>query len=171
MNKLLTINEAAEYLGVSYRTVFRLIHSGQMPASKVGGQWRLEQDAIDLYLKKKSYFVGDIAIHQLYFRTSVLDTYRKEPDKYYIQESGYHGRLGKKIDNYKLHSDRSNAWVIGAKTEELGILPGEFPELNFWKAKLKSGDFAIVVDPKAFYKMPDEEQKKWRPYSILNPSI
>src|SRR5512137_2663011 len=104
MTKLLTVKDAAEYLNVSEKTVLRLIRRGELPASKVGGQWRLEQDAIDLYLRKKCYFAGDVAIHQLYFRTDVLELYRKESQKYYVQEAGYHGRLGKKSDSYDSHN-------------------------------------------------------------------
>ncbi|HLD36401.1 MAG TPA: helix-turn-helix domain-containing protein [Planctomycetota bacterium] len=182
MDKLMTIKGVAEFLNLSEKTVRRLIHKGELPASKVGGQWRMDKDTIELYLKKKAYFAGDIAIHQLYFRSSVLDVYRKQPEVYYIQEAGFHGRLGKKTDKYKLHSDRSNAWVVGAKADDLGTLPGEFPELRFYKVKLKNAersgvptndgsDFAIMVEPKTFYRMPDEEQNKWAAYRILNPSI
>lgn len=171
MDKLLTIKEVAEFLNLSEKTIRRLIHKGELPASKVGGQWRIDKDALELYLKKKASFAGDIAIHQLYFRSSVLDVYRKQPDVYYIQEAGFHGRLGKKMDKYKDHTARSLAWTVGAKSEDLGVPPGEFPELRFYKVKLKSGDFAIMVEPKTFYRMPDEEQNKWMPYYIFNPQI
>jgi len=41
--RLLTLNEAAELLQVSTRTLQRMIHSGEMPALKVGGQWRVRE--------------------------------------------------------------------------------------------------------------------------------
>jgi excisionase family DNA binding protein len=171
MGKLLSIEEAAQYLNVSHWTIRRLIHKGELPASKVGGQWRIDNDALELYLKKKASFAGDIALHQLYFRNAVLDQYRKEPEKYYVQEAGFHGRLGNKMDRYKDHTAKSNAWVVGAKASDIGVPPGEFPELRFWKVKLKSGDMAVMVDPKYFYKLPDAEQNKWMPYVILNPQV
>ncbi|MFH1227987.1 MAG: helix-turn-helix domain-containing protein [Planctomycetota bacterium] len=171
MPKLMSIKEVAEYLGVCINTIRRLIWKGELPASRVGGQWRIEEDALNLYLKKKAYFAGDIAFHQLYFRQSVLDVYLKEPTKYYVQEEGFHGRLGNKADRYKDHTAKSNAWVVGAEASDFGVPAGEFPELKFWKVKLKSGEMAVMVDPKAFYKLLDDEQNKWQPYRILNPQI
>ncbi|MEK7309626.1 MAG: helix-turn-helix domain-containing protein [Planctomycetota bacterium] len=164
MPKLLTIKEVAEYLAVSIDTVRRLIHKGQLPASKVGGQWRIDKDTLELYLKKKASFVGDVAIHQLYFKEAVLGIYYDKLDIYYIQMSGTHGRLGKKKDRYEKQVKIS---YMGKEP----LPPDKFPEINFWKVKLRNGDFAVMVEPKAFYKMPDEEQAKWMPYSILNPSI
>lgn len=39
--KLLTLTEAAEILKISKRTLHRMIQQGQIPAFKVGGQWRI----------------------------------------------------------------------------------------------------------------------------------
>lgn len=47
---LYTTDEAAEYLRVSAKTVYRMIGSGQLPASKVGRQYRISQNDIDLFL-------------------------------------------------------------------------------------------------------------------------
>ena len=176
MAKLLSIEEAAGYLNVSHWTIRRLIHKGELPASKVGGQWRIDDDALNLYLKKKASFTGDIAIHQLYFRNAVLDQYRKEPEKYYIQEAGFHGRLGLKREQYDLHTLKSVKWASDPKVqkeiEQLdNVAASLFAELKFWKVKLKSGDMAVMVDPKYFYKLPDAEQGKWKLYVILNPQI
>ncbi len=41
--RLLTLTEAAELLHVSTRTVQRLIRHRELPAFKVGGQWRLRE--------------------------------------------------------------------------------------------------------------------------------
>ena len=37
---LLTVREAASYLRISARTVYRLIESGQIGAVRIGKQWR-----------------------------------------------------------------------------------------------------------------------------------
>ena len=39
--KFLTLEQAAEVLQVSKRTVHRLIQRKQMPDFKIGGQWRI----------------------------------------------------------------------------------------------------------------------------------
>ncbi len=41
MNELLTVREAANYLRVSARTVYRLIAAGEIHALLVGKQWRV----------------------------------------------------------------------------------------------------------------------------------
>ena len=41
--RLLTLSEAANLLQVSTRTLQRMIRNGQLPAFKVGGQWRLRE--------------------------------------------------------------------------------------------------------------------------------
>ncbi len=38
---LVTVREAASYLRISARTVYRLIESGQLGAVRVGKQWRI----------------------------------------------------------------------------------------------------------------------------------
>ena len=41
MDKLLTLREVAELLQVNERTALRLAHAGDLPAARVGGQWRV----------------------------------------------------------------------------------------------------------------------------------
>jgi excisionase family DNA binding protein len=38
---LVTVREAANYLRISARTVYRLIESGQIGAVRIGKQWRI----------------------------------------------------------------------------------------------------------------------------------
>ena len=51
--RLLTLNEAAELLQVSTRTLQRMIHSGEMPALKVGGQWRVREAQLRQWVEKR----------------------------------------------------------------------------------------------------------------------
>ncbi len=41
--KLLTLSEAAAILQVSKRTLLRMIRQREVPAFKVGGQWRIRE--------------------------------------------------------------------------------------------------------------------------------
>ncbi|MBI2123812.1 MAG: helix-turn-helix domain-containing protein [Candidatus Wildermuthbacteria bacterium] len=52
-NKLLTIEEAAEILRVSTRTVIRYIQSGKLKASKIG-VWRIKEMDLNEFLEKTS---------------------------------------------------------------------------------------------------------------------
>ena len=40
-DNLITVREAANYLRISARTVYRLIESGQIGAVRIGKQWRI----------------------------------------------------------------------------------------------------------------------------------
>ena len=51
--KLLTVEEVADILRVSYRTVVRYIESGRLVASKIG-VWRIKQSDLDNFLRQTS---------------------------------------------------------------------------------------------------------------------
>ena len=50
---MLTIKDVAERLTVSERTVRRLIEDGSIRASKIGGQLRLKEDDVELYVNQQ----------------------------------------------------------------------------------------------------------------------
>lgn len=50
-SRFLTVAEVAEVMRVSKMTVYRLVHSGEMPAVRVGRSFRVPQDALDAYLR------------------------------------------------------------------------------------------------------------------------
>ena len=51
---LLTTAEVADYLKVDKFTVYRLVTQKNIPAFKVGNQWRFSKDMIDAWLLKNS---------------------------------------------------------------------------------------------------------------------
>ena len=54
MNKrILRPDEAASYLRVSSRTIYRLITDGHLPAFKVGHSLRIHSKAIEDYIEKQ----------------------------------------------------------------------------------------------------------------------
>lgn len=48
--RFLTVAEVADVMRVSKMTVYRLVHSGEMPAIRVGRSFRVPQDAVETYL-------------------------------------------------------------------------------------------------------------------------
>jgi len=54
MTELITVEETAEYLRVTKKTIYRLLRRGAIPATKVGQQWRFDKAAIDEWLQQKS---------------------------------------------------------------------------------------------------------------------
>lgn len=51
MGDLLSIEQAAEVLGVDYKTVYRLVRSGEIPAGRVGRIYRIQQADLEAYFE------------------------------------------------------------------------------------------------------------------------
>jgi excisionase family DNA binding protein len=49
--RFLTVAEVASIMRVSKMTVYRLVHSGDLPAVRVGRSFRVPEQAVDDYLK------------------------------------------------------------------------------------------------------------------------
>ncbi len=50
--KFLTVAEVAAIMRVSKMTVYRMVHSGDLPAVRVGRSFRVPEDAVHAYLSK-----------------------------------------------------------------------------------------------------------------------
>ena len=51
---LMTLEEVANYLRVTTKTIYRLLDKRTIPARKVGRQWRFDKASIDIWLRQKS---------------------------------------------------------------------------------------------------------------------
>ena len=49
--RFLTVAEVAGIMRVSKMTVYRMVHSGELPAVRVGRSFRVPEDAVHAYLK------------------------------------------------------------------------------------------------------------------------
>jgi excisionase family DNA binding protein len=56
--QLLTLEQVADYLNVDKFTVYRLIAGRDLPAFKVGNQWRFKKKLIENWLERNSSFQG-----------------------------------------------------------------------------------------------------------------
>jgi excisionase family DNA binding protein len=50
LKDVLTPVEAAHYLSLHIRTLYRLARNGEIPGRKVGGSWRFKKDTLDEWL-------------------------------------------------------------------------------------------------------------------------
>jgi excisionase family DNA binding protein len=48
--RVMTVKELGEYLKVHPSTIYRLIKRGQLPAFKIGSDWRFDVEAIDRWI-------------------------------------------------------------------------------------------------------------------------
>ncbi len=52
--RLLTLEQVAEYLNVNKFTVYRLVAQKELPAFKVGNQWRFKRQLVEAWLAKNA---------------------------------------------------------------------------------------------------------------------
>lgn len=53
-SSLMTVNELASYLRVHPATICRLVKRGELPAFRVGSDWRFNREIIDVWVKKQN---------------------------------------------------------------------------------------------------------------------
>lgn len=56
--RFLTVAEVAAVMRVSKMTVYRLVHSGELPAARVGRSFRVPEQAVHDYLRTSFFEVG-----------------------------------------------------------------------------------------------------------------
>jgi excisionase family DNA binding protein len=54
INEVLTAGEVASYLRVSLSTIYRLLKCGDLPAFKIGSDWRFNRVHIEEWLKSRA---------------------------------------------------------------------------------------------------------------------
>jgi excisionase family DNA binding protein len=57
--KLLTLAEAAAILQISKRTLLRMIQQREVPAFKIGGQWRIRESQFRKWVEGKESLASD----------------------------------------------------------------------------------------------------------------
>ena len=53
LDDLMTTKELAEYLQLDRMTIYKLLKSGEIPANRVGHQWRFFRSDIDSWIRSK----------------------------------------------------------------------------------------------------------------------
>lgn len=53
---LMTIEDLAEYLKVTRRTIYEWLKTNKIPAVKLVGQWRFQKAKIDAWLEVQSHY-------------------------------------------------------------------------------------------------------------------
>lgn len=56
MNELMTVQKLADYLNCHKRTIYRMLERGNIPATKLGRQWRFNQALIDKWISEHSVY-------------------------------------------------------------------------------------------------------------------
>jgi excisionase family DNA binding protein len=59
MEKLLTTQEVADYLGLTQRTIYTYIQSGSLRAIKIGREWRIKESELEAFINRGSGEIKD----------------------------------------------------------------------------------------------------------------
>lgn len=54
MDRWLSVQEIAQYLGISKETIYRWLDSKKIPAHKIGKQWKFQVSEVDGWVKDGS---------------------------------------------------------------------------------------------------------------------
>jgi len=54
MAALMTLEEVADYLRVTRKTIYRLVEKRAIPSTRVGHQWRFDREAVEAWLRQNS---------------------------------------------------------------------------------------------------------------------
>ncbi len=55
-DKFLTVKGLCQYLKIPKSTLYMMLGKGQIPAAKVGRQWRFNKDSIDKWMAEKERY-------------------------------------------------------------------------------------------------------------------
>ncbi|MBI5779276.1 MAG: helix-turn-helix domain-containing protein [Planctomycetes bacterium] len=162
---LMSLKEVIGYLGLSRRTIYRLIAAGSLSASKIGGQWRFRPEDLQKYFTSRLNRYGTIATEEsISFRPEVLDKYRKDKTKYYIQEEAYQGWVGSKED-YNYMQGLLTLLGKGVRhTAPLGRIA--FYDVHFRKVVTKDGHPAVSISQLDYGELPAGEYEYWSRFRI-----
>lgn len=64
VKEYLSIKEAAKRLGVEYKTVWRLVNDGKLPAAKVRGVWRISVADLDAFFEQQKQEAAETAANR-----------------------------------------------------------------------------------------------------------
>ena len=59
----LTTEEVLAYLRITPRTIYRLIRSGELPALRIGRQWRFRRTDLDAWLERQRAFAAPSSVN------------------------------------------------------------------------------------------------------------
>ena len=59
MEKLLTTQEVADYLGLTRRTIYTYIENKTLPAVKIGKEWRVKKTELEAFINRGSGEIKD----------------------------------------------------------------------------------------------------------------
>jgi excisionase family DNA binding protein len=160
--EVMSLRDVCKSLGVTRRTIYRLIKEGRLPATKVAGDWRIIKAELARYMLNRKYKYGFDGIRGAFFYTQVLDKYHKEKEVYYVTESAYDGFVGNRQMYHDYKTLRS--WKAIPKGDKF------FGELHYRKMPVKGG-FILTITHEQYTNLPKEEYNHWSSFQIHDKEL
>ena len=160
MAELMTVEEVAQYLRVTEKTVYRLLKRGRIPATKVGRQWRFDKTSIDEWLhqdpagtKANILVVDDEAVIRSLFK----ETLEELGHRVMAVETGFEGlELVEQQDFDLVFLDLKMPGMVGddfigrvkaiKPRLPVTIITG-YPDSGMMKRALVQGPFGVMDKP------------------------
>lgn len=155
---ILTLQEVASYLKVDERTVYRMLKSKEIPAFRVGSQWRFKKDAIDKWIEANNVSVNDSVNDKI----EVPIVGKVAAGLPVLAEEDIEGTLT--VDK-SLVSQPEGVFALrveGSSMVDADILDGDFVIIR-QQSQVNQGEIAVVlVDDEATVKRVYREKDKIR---------
>jgi len=160
MAELMTVQELADYLRVTKKTIYRLLKQGRIPATKVGHQWRFDRNKIDERLQRNPagakatiLVVDDEAI----IRSLFTDTLEELGHRVIAVETGFKGLEQVKRQDFDLvFLDLKMPGMVGddfigqlkaiKPRLPVTIITG-YPDSGMMRRALAQGPFGVMNKP------------------------
>ena len=160
MTELMTVQEAADYLRVTKKTIYRLLRQGKIPATKVGKQWRFDRAAIDEWLRQGSSPSGAAILvidDEESVRLLFKQTLEEEGHRVVAAENGFDGLEQVKQQDFDLvFLDLKMPGMVGDELFgrikaikprlPVTIISG-YPDSGMMKRAMAQGPFGVMGKP------------------------
>ena len=160
MAEFMTVEEVAAYLRLSKKTIYRLLWQGNIPAAKIGHQWRFNKAYIDKWARQKSIRRGAtilIVDDEHMIRKLFKETLEEQGHRVITAKDGSEGlELVKQLDLDMVFLDLKMKVMGGAEVfrQTKSIKPNlpvviitGYPESDMMARALAYGPFAIMNKP------------------------
>jgi len=161
MTQLMTLQEVADYLRVTEKTIYRLLRRGSIPATKVGHQWRFGKTLVDEWLQQKSVRADKANIlvvdDEESIRSLFKETLEELGHRVIVAKTGFEGlELVKQQDFDLVFLDLKMPRMVGddffgqlkaiKPRLPVTIITG-YPDSGMMKRALAQGPFGVMNKP------------------------
>jgi len=157
----MTLQEVADYLRVTKKTIYRLLRRGSIPATKVGHQWRFGKTLVDEWLQQKSVRADKANIlvvdDEESIRSLFKETLEELGHRVIVAKTGFEGlELVKQQDFDLVFLDLKMPRMVGddffgqlkaiKPRLPVTIITG-YPDSGMMKRALAQGPFGVMNKP------------------------